>query len=98
MEQYDRALLLEQVWKDPMTAVALQYGVSDVGLKKLCSRLQILTPMRGYWAKLKAGKQVPSKPRLTDYTGPPSDLWHSSAPPREPKPTVVEAVARRRSP
>ena len=92
MEQYDRALLLEQVWKDPMTAVALQYGLSDVGLKKLCSRLQIPTPMRGYWAKLKAGKRVPSKPRLKDYTGPPSDLWHSSAPPREPKPTVVEAV------
>ena len=92
MEQYDRALLLEQVWTDPMTAVALHYGLSDVGLKKLCSRLQIPTPMRGHWAKLKAGKRVPSKPKLKDYTGHPSGLWHSSAPPREPKPTVVESV------
>lgn len=92
MEQYDRALLLEQVWTDPMTAVALHYGVSDVGLKKLCARLQIPTPMRGYWAKFKAGKRVPSKPKLKDYTGHPSGLWHSSAPPREPKPTVIESV------
>ncbi|MGE8152038.1 hypothetical protein ACQKP5_12405 [Pseudomonas vancouverensis] len=92
MEQYDRALLLEQVWTDPMTAVALHYGLSDVGLKKLCARLQIPTPMRGYWAKFKAGKRVPSKPKLKDYTGQPNCLWHSSAPPRQPKPTVIESV------
>jgi hypothetical protein len=38
--------------------VASRYGLSNVGLKKLCVRLQILTLPRGYWAKLKAGKRV----------------------------------------
>lgn len=68
-EQYDRALLLKEVWSEPMTSVAPRYGMSDVGLKKLCSRLQIPSPSRGYWAKLKAGKTVEPTPKLRPYTG-----------------------------
>lgn len=91
MEQYDRGLLLEQVWTDPVSVVAPKYGLSDVGLKKLCSRLQIPTPMRGYWAKHKAGKRVPPKPKLRDYTGPPGYLWHHSPAPQSKVP-VIESV------
>lgn len=68
-EYYDRARLLEEVWSAPLRDVAPQYGLSDVGLKKLCVRLQIPTPGRGYWAKLKAGKRIPSRPVLRDFTG-----------------------------
>jgi len=90
MEQYDRGLLLEQVWTDPLSVVAPKYGLSDVGLKKLCSRLQIPTPMRGYWAKRKAGKRVPPKPQLRNFTGPPGYLWHHPAP--QSKVPVIESV------
>ncbi|MGU4206547.1 hypothetical protein [Pseudomonas aeruginosa] len=68
-EQYDRALLLDEVWAEPMSVVAPRYGLSDVGLKKLCARLQIPTPMRGYWAKVKAGRRIPPKPKLKEFKG-----------------------------
>jgi len=43
-QEYDRAKLLEEVWTEPVQTVALRYQLSDVGLKKLCSRLLIPTP------------------------------------------------------
>jgi len=93
MEQYDRGVLLEQVWTDPVSVVAPKYGLSDVGLKKLCSRLQIPTPMRGYWAKRKAGKRVPPKPKLRDYTGPPGYLWHNApVPAPQSKVPAIESI------
>lgn len=93
MEQYDRGVLLEQVWTDPVSVVAPTYGLSDVGLKKLCARLQIPTPMRGYWAKRKAGKRVPPQPQLRDYTGPARYLWHHPSVPAPPsKVPTIESV------
>lgn len=74
-EEYDRARLLEEVWNEPVKIVSLRYGLSDVGLKKLCTRLQIPTPSRGYWTKLKAGKRLPPKPKLREYTGKPAFLF-----------------------
>lgn len=41
-----------------MTRLAAQYGISDNGLAKICRRLDIPYPPRGYWAKKAAGKQV----------------------------------------
>ena len=38
-EEYDRAQLLDEVWAEPVTLVAPRYGLSDVGLIKLCRRL-----------------------------------------------------------
>ncbi len=63
-EQYDRAQLLDEVWAEPVSVVAPRYGLSDVGLKKLCARLQVPTPTRGHWAKVKAGRGIPPKPKL----------------------------------
>lgn len=37
VELYDRATLLDEVWSEPVQAVAPRYGLSDVGLKKLQS-------------------------------------------------------------
>jgi len=70
--QYDRQQLLDDIWSTPVTHLTQSYELSDAGLKKLCSRLQILTPPRGHWAKLKAGKKIPAKPALVSYTGSPS--------------------------
>lgn len=63
VERYDRAKLLEEVWSEPVQVVAPRYGLSDVGLKKLSTRLQIPTPLRGHWAKVKAGKRVSPAPQ-----------------------------------
>jgi len=73
-KRYDRQQLLDDVWSTPVSRLTECYGLSDAGLKKLCSRLQIETPPRGYWAKLRAGKKVPSKPLLAEYSGSPHNL------------------------
>lgn len=73
-EEYDRAQLLDEVWAEPVTLVAPRYGLSDVGLKKLCRRLQVPTPARGHWAKVKSGRSIPPKPRLKAYNGDPRYL------------------------
>ena len=63
LNTYDRHTLYQQVWQRPMGTVAAQYGISDVMLKKICKRLNVPTPQRGYWAKVAAGK-TPPVPRL----------------------------------
>lgn len=68
-EEYDRAQLLDEVWAEPVSVVAPRYGLSDVGLKKLCARLQVPTPTRGHWAKVKAGRRIPPKPKLKEFKG-----------------------------
>ena len=52
----DRETLYNEVWTDPVTVVAPRYGLSDVGLAKICRALAIPRPSRGYWAKVKAGR------------------------------------------
>lgn len=52
----DRETLYNEVWSEPVTLVAPRYGLSDVGLAKICRALAIPLPSRGYWAKVKAGK------------------------------------------
>src|SRR6059058_1607193 len=88
VERYDRATLLEEVWSEPVQVVAPRYGLSDVGLKKLCSRLHIPTPPRGHWAKVKAGKRVSPRPKLREYTGYSGYLYRPAA-----LPSVQDLVA-----
>jgi hypothetical protein len=57
-----RPELYKQVWSEPMTKVAAQYWISDVGLKKRCKAMGIPTPPRGYWAKVAQGRKPSIKP------------------------------------
>lgn len=59
---YNRQKLYEEVWEKPVVQVAIQYGVSDVAIHKICKSLQIPVPPRGYWAKLRAGEKLPKPP------------------------------------
>ena len=61
--QYDRDSLYREVWANPVRTVAQQYGISDVGLKKICVKLGVPTPPLGYWARVAAGQIIP-KPAL----------------------------------
>lgn len=58
-----REELFSLVWSKPSTDVAKELGVSDVALGKLCQRLQVPKPPRGYWARVKPGK-IPRQPPL----------------------------------
>jgi hypothetical protein len=50
--------LYGKVWTTPMSRLAAQYGISGNGLAKICARLNVPCPPRGYWAKKAAGKRV----------------------------------------
>jgi hypothetical protein len=67
-ETWDRDELYGEVWSTPMKTLAAKYGISDVGLAKVCRKLMIPLPGRGYWAKKKAGQDVkqPSLPPLKE--------------------------------
>ena len=58
MPRVTRDKLYAQVWNTPMSRLAAEYGISGNGLAKICRRLEIPYPPRGYWAKKAAGKPV----------------------------------------
>jgi len=57
-----RSELYELVWSEPMSTLAPKYGLSDVGMAKICSRLRVPRPWRGYWARKDAGQKVKPTP------------------------------------
>lgn len=67
---WNRDELYEEVWATPMQTLAKKYGISDVGLAKICRKLLIPVPGRGYWARKEAGQKIertalqPSKEKI----------------------------------
>ncbi|MDZ5698662.1 hypothetical protein [Chelativorans sp. M5D2P16] len=57
-----REELYTLVWQTPMSRLAKRFGLSDVGLRKICVKHDIPTPPLGYWAKLAHGKPVHQPP------------------------------------
>ena len=64
-----RKQLYDKVWSTPMTAISKEYGLSDVGMAKLCRRHDIPRPPRGYWARVEHGQ----KPRRAKLPNPEQD-------------------------
>lgn len=64
--RYDREKLYEQVWSQPVQHVAKLYGISDVRLGKVCRKLLVPVPPRGYWARVRSGHKArrPVLPKL----------------------------------
>ncbi|WP_155831122.1 hypothetical protein [Hyphomicrobium sp. 802] len=56
--EVSREELYRQVWQTPMSRLALEYGISGNGLAKICNRLKVPYPKRGYWARKAAGQKV----------------------------------------
>ena len=52
-----REELYARVWSTPLRTLAKGYGISDVGLGKICERLNIPRPGQGYWARVAVGKR-----------------------------------------
>ena len=59
---YKRSELYAEVWQEPMRSIAQKYGISDVALAKICRKLDVPLPGRGYWARKAAGQDVPKTP------------------------------------
>jgi hypothetical protein len=59
---FDRDSLYAEVSATPITSLAKKYGLSDVGLRKICVALDIPLPGPGHWAKIAAGKPSPVPP------------------------------------
>lgn len=63
------------LWKEPQTALAKQFGVSDSAIGKAARKAGIPRPGPGYWQKLKAGKKVVPAPLPLRFPGA-SDWLH----------------------
>lgn len=57
-----RESLYTLVWSEPMLKVAARFDVSSSYMARVCTRMNVPRPERGYWAKLAVGKtqmQIP---------------------------------------
>jgi len=62
MTQLERSALYEEVWSEPISRLAPKYGLTGNGLKKICAKLNIPVPPRGYWAKIQHGIKTKKQP------------------------------------
>jgi len=65
---FTRRELYQRVWTEPLAVVARRTGLSANGIAKICNRLLVPYPPRGYWAKAGGGKaqQRPPLPPAPD--------------------------------
>lgn len=56
--------LQDFAWSAPMRDLAAKIGLPDVGLKKLLKSHGVTIPPQGHWNRVRAGKAVPSCPKL----------------------------------
>jgi len=57
-----RVQLFELVWNEPMRALAPKFGLSDVGLAKICRGAAVPLPPMGYWARIENKRRRPALP------------------------------------
>ena len=59
---WNRQELYERVWQFPLRKLAIEYGISDVGLAKVCRKLEIPLPGLGHWTKIACGHTIERPP------------------------------------
>lgn len=72
MIRFKREELYELVWAQPVTKLAKSYGLSDVGFAKICRKLKVPIPGRGYWQR----KGLVKRPPLLATKGPVEHVMH----------------------
>src|SRR5258707_10260956 len=87
-----REELYRQVWETPMSRVAKNFGISGKGLAKICDRLKVPYPPRGYWAKLAAGVKVAKYRLLSPAADTPGSVTITPTPPPPPPPELAPEV------
>jgi hypothetical protein len=78
-----------------MSRLAEEFGISGNGLAKICDRLDVPYPSRGYWARKEAGKQVITFKLPSRKNGIPesADIYPTPAKP-PPLPQAAQAAAK----
>lgn len=61
---FQRDQLYDEIWSVPILQLAKQYGLSDVGLAKICTKMKIPRPPRGY-SRVAAAKLYTDKTAIT---------------------------------
>lgn len=64
-----RQELYDLIWSQPFSTLSQQYQISDVGLRKMCLRLQIPLPQMGHWQRVQAGQKVDKAPLSDNSSG-----------------------------
>lgn len=93
---WNREALYSEVWTDPVVTVAMRYGVSGNAIAKVCKKLRIPLPGRGYWAKKAYGHSVRqiALPPMKDVP----ELWQPTPKPaleKAPMDEEVESIEQR---
>lgn len=57
-----REALYARVWERPLAETAAALGLSRTGLAKMCERLDVPCPPRGYWSRRRKGLAEPAPP------------------------------------
>jgi hypothetical protein len=95
--KFTREELYDHVWTRPVAQLAEEWGLSNVGLAKLCRRHQVPLPYRGYWARKAAG-QTPRPLPLPQPRGEShEDIWVFETPLPAilpPDPEIDQAISQ----
>lgn len=83
-----REELYALVWATPISRLSAQYGLSGNGLAKICRRLDVPYPPRGYWARKAAEKKVIQSPLPTARPGTRTQVKITPSLPPSPPPQV----------
>ncbi|HWR17521.1 MAG TPA: hypothetical protein VN577_22020 [Terriglobales bacterium] len=83
-ELWNRDELYKEVWAEPVQRVAARYGVSGNAIAKVCRKMNIPVPGRGYWAKKDSGQHVTQRPLPPMKNVP--QLWKPEPQPKTPPP------------
>jgi hypothetical protein len=59
-----RVELYRRVWGTPVRTLAKEFGLSDVGLAKICEKHQIPRPPVGHWVRVQLGRDTEQTPLL----------------------------------
>jgi hypothetical protein len=90
-----REELYALVWATPISRLSAQYGLSGNGLAKICRRLDVPYPPRGYWARKAAGKKVIQSPLPAVRPGTPKQVMITPSLPAELPPQLPSELEER---
>ena len=81
-----RQSLYELVWSKPMSELAGNFGISNVGLAKRCKQVDVpVLPYRGYWTRIAAGQKPDKIPLLKYRTRTAATAPATTTPPKPPR-------------
>ena len=61
-KSFTRTEVYDLAWSEPLLTLSKRYNISNVGLRKICIRLNIPLPKNGHWQKVQYGKKVIKTP------------------------------------